>query len=58
MTLKLAAYLHRLDAALEEDIPALVNQQLGMQNPDAIRGDSNPARGKLGIIANWYAKNF
>ncbi len=56
---KLEAYLHRLDAALEEDIPALVNQQLGMQNPDAIQGTFQPTlESNLASFAHWYAENF
>ncbi len=56
---KLQAYLHRLDAALEEDIPALVNQQVGIKNPDAVQGRFQAnLEANVASFANWYATNW
>ena len=56
---KLKAYLHRLDAALEEDIPALVNQQVGTKNPDAVQGRFQAnLEANVASFANWYATNW
>ena len=49
---KLQAYLHRLDAALEEDIPALVNQQVGIKNPDAVQGSFKRTLRQMLRLAN------
>lgn len=51
-----AAYYHRLDAALAEDIPALVNQQRGMMVPDARQGRFQPLlESNVASFARWYA---
>ncbi len=53
---KSRAYLERMDAALDEDIPALVNQQRGMQNPDARPGRFQPdLEPNVAAFARWYA---
>lgn len=53
---KSAAYLDRMDAALDEDIPALVNQQRGMANPDARPGPFQPdLEPNVAAFARWYA---
>jgi len=52
-----AAYYHRLDTALAEDIPALVNQQKGMSNPDAQQGRFQPLlEPNVAHFAHWYAE--
>lgn len=54
-----AAYLERADAALDEDIPALENQQRGLSCPDARIGLLHPnLEPNLSRFANWYAKFF
>jgi phenylpropionate dioxygenase-like ring-hydroxylating dioxygenase large terminal subunit len=51
-----AAYLERADAALEEDIPALENQQRGLACPDARTGALHPLlEPNLTKFATWYA---
>lgn len=56
---KVQAYLHRLDAALEEDIPALVNQQLGMSNVDSLPGRFQPdLEPNVASFAKWYAQKW
>jgi phenylpropionate dioxygenase-like ring-hydroxylating dioxygenase large terminal subunit len=53
---KSRAYLERMDAALDEDIPALVNQQRGMTNPDARPGRFQPdLEPNVAAFARWYA---
>ena len=53
---KIAAYHTRLDAALDEDIPALVNQQRGLSNPDARQGRFQPLlEPNVAAFARWYA---
>jgi len=53
---KSAAYLQRMDAALDEDIPALVNQHRGMQNPAARQGRFQPElEPNVASFARWYA---
>ena len=53
---KVAAYYERLDAALDEDIPALVNQQHGLNNPDARQGPFQPLlEPNVANFAQWYA---
>ena len=53
---KVAAYYERLDAALDEDIPALVNQQRGLSNPDARQGPFQPLlEPNVANFAQWYA---
>jgi phenylpropionate dioxygenase-like ring-hydroxylating dioxygenase large terminal subunit len=52
---KLAAYYDRLDAALDEDITALVNQHRGLSNPDATRGRFQPLlEPSVAAFAGWY----
>ncbi len=54
---KLAAYHDRLDAALAEDIPALVNQHRGLSNPDARQGRFQPLlEPNVAKFADWYAR--
>ena len=56
---KSKAYLDRLDAALAEDIPALVNQQLGMTCPDARSGRFQPdLEPNVASFAKWYAQHW
>ncbi len=51
------AYLDRMDAALAEDVPALVNQQRGMYCPDAVSGRFQPElETNVASFANWYAR--
>ena len=53
---KLVAYLDRLDAALAEDVPALVNQQRGLTCPEAQSGRFQPdLEPNVAEFANWYA---
>jgi hypothetical protein len=56
---KSLAYLDRLDAALAEDVPALVNQQLGMTCPDARSGRFQPdLEPNVASFAKWYAQQW
>lgn len=53
---RVAAYLERLDAALAEDVPALINQQRGMENPDAVSGRFQPIlEPNVASFARWYS---
>ena len=53
---KLAAYHDRLDAALDEDIEALENQQCGLACPDARQGRFQPLlEPNVAAFARWYA---
>ncbi len=53
---KVADYLDRLDAALAEDIPALVNQQRGLNCPEARPGRFQPLlEPNVAGFARWYA---
>ncbi len=53
---KAAEYYHRLDTALDEDIPALENQQKGLAAPDARQGPFSPAlEPNVAAFARWYA---
>lgn len=53
---RVAAYLERLDAALAEDVPALVNQQRGMACPDAVPGRFQPnLEPNVASFARWYS---
>ena len=53
---KAAAYYHRLDTALDEDIPALENQQRGLASPDARQGRFSPRlEPNVAAFARWYA---
>ena len=56
---KSAAYLDRLAAAIAEDVPALVNQQLGMTCPDARPGRFQPdLEPNVASFAKWYAQQW
>ena len=56
---KSPAYLNRLDAALAEDIPILVNQQWGMTCPDARSGRFQPElEPNVASFAKWYAQQW
>ncbi len=53
---KAAQYYHRLDTALDEDIPALENQQRGLASPDARQGRFSPGlEPNVAGFARWYA---
>ncbi len=53
------AYYYRLDTAIEEDIPALLNQQKGLANPESQPGRFQPLlESNLAYFANWYAKRM
>ncbi len=53
---KSTAYLDRMDAALDEDIPALLNQQRGMASPEARQGRFQPElEPNVAAFARWYA---
>ncbi|MEM7598673.1 MAG: aromatic ring-hydroxylating dioxygenase subunit alpha [Pseudomonadota bacterium] len=53
---KLAAYLARLDAAIDEDIPALENQHRGLKCTDARPGQLHPLlEANVAGFARWYA---
>jgi len=53
---KLDSYYERFDAALDEDIPALVNQHRGLRNPHARRGRFQPLlEPSVAAFARWYA---
>ncbi len=52
-------YYHRMDAAIEEDIPALENQQAGLRNPYAEQGRFSPLlEANVVSFANWYARKL
>lgn len=54
---KSAVYLHRMDAALAEDIPALENQQRGLASPRATQGRFQPdLEPSVASFARWYAR--
>lgn len=56
---KAAKYHHRLDAALDEDIPALENQQVGLASPDARQGRFCPElEPNVASFARWYAERI
>ncbi|MBE1284655.1 MAG: Rieske 2Fe-2S domain-containing protein [Rhodobacteraceae bacterium] len=53
---KLTAYLARMDAALAEDVEALINQQRGLSNPDARPGRFQPdLEPNVAAFAHWYS---
>ena len=53
---KSAAYLKRMDAALDEDIEALTNQQIGLSCPDAQPGRFQPdLEPNVAAFARWYS---
>jgi phenylpropionate dioxygenase-like ring-hydroxylating dioxygenase large terminal subunit len=52
-------YLERMDAAIGEDIPALENQQLGLNSPFAQQGRFQPLlEANVAAFANWYARQM
>ena len=56
---KSKAYLRRMDAALEEEIEALVNQQKGLSSPDARSGRFQPdLEANVASFAKWYAQQM
>ena len=53
---RVGAYYDRLDAALDEDIAALVNQHRGLSSPDARPGRFQPLlEANVASFARWYA---
>lgn len=53
---KSIAYLQRMDAALEEDIRALENQQKGLACMDSVAGRFQPElEPSVAAFANWYS---
>lgn len=48
-------YYERLDAALDEDIPALENQQLGLDSPFARQGRFSWLEPSVASFARWYS---
>lgn len=54
-----AAYYHRLDVALDEDILALNNQQIGLSCGDALQGRFQPLlESNVASFASWYANQL
>lgn len=52
---KIASYYERFDAALDEDIPALVNQHRGLSSSAAGRGRFQPLlEPSVAAFARWY----
>jgi phenylpropionate dioxygenase-like ring-hydroxylating dioxygenase large terminal subunit len=56
---KLSAYLVRLDAAIDEDIPALESQHRGLQCADSQTGQLHPLLEiNVAAFATWYARQM
>lgn len=56
---KVAHYYERLDAAIAEDIPALENQQIGLNSPFAMQGRVHPLlESNVASFARWYAQQL
>ena len=56
---RVAPYYFRLDAAMDEDIPALVNQQRGLRSPEARQGRFQPLlEHNVATFARWYAQHM
>lgn len=54
-----AHYYHRMDAAISEDIPALENQQRGLDAPHARQGRFSPLlEASVAAFARWYAEEL
>ncbi len=53
---KSKAYYHRFDLAIEEDIPALVKQQSGIESPYAEQGRFSALEPSVGNFACWYSE--
>lgn len=51
-------YYRRLDAAMDEDIPALENQQLGLSSPFARQGGFSWLEPSVASFARWYAQRL
>ncbi len=52
-------YYHRMDAAIEEDIPALENQQAGLRSPYATQGRFSPLlEANVAAFARYYAETL
>ncbi len=52
-------YYHRMDAAIEEDVQALENQQRGLNSPLATQGRFSPIlEANVASFARWYAGHF
>ena len=52
-------YYERMDAAIDEDIEALENQQVGLNSPFAKQGRVHPhLESNVAGFANWYAQQF
>ena len=53
---KISSYYQRFDNGIEEDIPALVNQQRGLASSDACQGRFQPLlEANVASFAKWYA---
>ena len=56
---QLSAFYHRLDAALAEDVPALMDQHRGLSSPDAQQGRFQPLlEPNVAAFAKWYARQI
>lgn len=56
---KVAHYYERLDAVIAEDIPALENQQIGLNSPVAVQGRVHPLlESNVAGFACWYAQQM
>jgi hypothetical protein len=56
---KADVYYARLDAALDEDIPALANQFSGLCSPHAVQGPIQPElEPNVAAFAKWYAERM
>ena len=52
-------YYRRMDAALDEDVEALENQQRGLASPHARQGRFSPVlESNVAAFARWYASRF
>lgn len=49
-------YYERLDAAIDEDIPVLENQQIGLNSPLARQGRFSSLEPSVASFARWYAE--
>ena len=52
---RVEAYYRRMDIALDEDIPALENQQRGLSSPLARQGMYSCLEPSVAAFAHWYA---
>ena len=51
-------YCERIDVALDEDIPFLIDQQAGMASPYACQGRFSALEPSVGYFACWYAERM